>query len=397
MNLNEAAVEVGVSASTLRRWLQVGMVADVNRDTKGRRVFSNLDIQRLREYAFTHIESKKKLVNNVKLNPGFPSTNYTVASFFSGIGGFDIGFENAGFSVTMQCEIEPFCNRILEKHWPNVPRFNDIKDLNNADIPSSDVWVGGFPCQDLSLARMGKRDGLRGSKSGLFYQFAELIGKCKPRVIVLENVAGILSSHEGRDFGIVISALAKLGYSVGWRTFNSYYFGVPQSRQRVFIVGCLGDGAGPGKILFEPECSEGNHTASRQNGKKIKTAFQEIVGDPFGAGPVIQSVAYCLYATSARHTGTDWSRNYVSYPLLGKVRRLVPSECEGVMAFPPGWTLANKTGLTGDDLDSARYHALGNAVTPPVAEWLATKIRDYLSAADHESAKPEIAPKPEVC
>jgi DNA (cytosine-5)-methyltransferase 1 len=227
---------------------------------------------------------------------------------------------------------------------------------------------------------MGKRDGLRGSKSGLFYEFIRLARECKPRVILLENVAGLLSSHKGKDFGIVISTLAELGYAVGWRTFNSKHFGVPQSRQRIYIVGCRGDGKGPGEILFEPKCRERDYTESGQNGKKSTSAFQKIIGDPSGTGPVIQSIAYCLYATSARHTGTDWSRNYVCYPKLGMIRRLTPSECEGVMAFPTGWTITKNSGLTGDDLDSARYHALGNAVTPPVAAWLAQRIYLYLDS-----------------
>lgn len=304
-----------------------------------------------------------------------------VASFFSGIGGFDIGFENAGFAISMQCEIEPFCNSILAKHWPKIPKFSDIRDVRHDRIPSSTVWVGGFPCQDLSLARMGKRAGLRGNQSGLFYEFARLVGEGLPRIVVIENVAGILNSHKGKDFAILLSTLAELGYAVGWRTFNSKNFGVPQSRQRVYIVGCYRDLRGPGKILFESECGTGDSSESDKNGKKFKTPFQEIIGDPSGKGPVIQSIAYCLYATSARHTGTDWSRNYVCYPRDGIIRRLTPSECEGVMSFPKNWTIPNSKEFVGDELDSARYHALGNAITPPVAEWLAHKIRNYLLEA----------------
>jgi DNA (cytosine-5)-methyltransferase 1 len=96
---------------------------------------------------------------------------------------------------------------------------------------------------------------------------------------------------------------------------------------------------------------------------------------------VTKAMAYCLYAESARHTGTDWSRNYVCYPKEGKVRRLTPGECEGIMAFPAGWTDL-RVGLEGEALDTARYHALGNAVTPPVAEWLARRIKLYLDEED---------------
>jgi len=92
---------------------------------------------------------------------------------------------------------------------------------------------------------------------------------------------------------------------------------------------------------------------------------------------VTKSIAYCLYAESARHTGTDWSRNYVSYPGKGEVRRLMPDECEGVMAFPPGWTVLAGAS-DSEETDTARYHALGNAVTPPVIEWLAMRMRSRL-------------------
>jgi len=382
MRINEAAAEIGVSVVTLKRWLLSKKVQEVGRDRNGWRVFTQEDIGRLKKYATQDTEKKIEV-----------QREYSIASFFSGIGGFDVGFENVGFSISMQCEIEPFCNIVLKKHWPDVPKFGDIRSLDETVIPTSNVWVGGFPCQDLSLARMGKRDGLRGSKSGLFYEFARLVGECKPRVILLENVAGLLSSHKGQDFGIVISTLAELGYAVGWRTFNSKYFGVPQSRQRVYIVGCRGDGKGPGEILFEPKCSERDYTSGRQNGQKVASAFQNIIGDPCGAGPVIQSIAYCLYATSARHTGTDWSRNYVCYPKFGMIRRLTPAECEGVMAFPSGWTLMSDSGLSSEDLDSARYHALGNAVTPPVAEWLAHRIKAYLDKSESNELTVANAPR----
>jgi DNA (cytosine-5)-methyltransferase 1 len=381
MNINQASQEIGVSAVTLKRWLISGKVKDVERDRNNWRVFTQYDIARIKEYASN--TSSKPNIGVGKPNAVLNRSGYTAASFFTGIGGFDIGFESAGFSISMQCEVEPFCQSLLRKHWPSVPLHPDITKLQNDDIPKSDVWVGGFPCQDLSLARMGKRDGLRGSKSGLFYEFARLVGAGKPRVILLENVAGLLSSHAGKDFGVLLSTLAELGYSVGWRTFNSKHFGVPQSRQRVYVVACRGDGRGPGEILFESECSQGNHPKGGSHGKESAASFQDVLGDPSGEGPVIQALAYCLYATSARHTGTDWSRNYVCYPKVGKIRRLIPAECEGVMAFPPGWTIPAQTTLTADDLDSARYHALGNAVTPPVAEWLALRIRQYLESRDY--------------
>lgn len=368
--LKSAAEQIGVSSVTLKRWLLREKVADVPRNRNGWRVFKTSDINRIKTYADKQQEPQDRRKEE--------KTSFGVASLFSGIGGFDLGFEKAGFTITFQCEINEFCLNILDKHWSAVPKATNIKELTNDHIPVSDVWVGGFPCQDVSLARMGKRDGLGGKQSGLFYEFARLVGAASPRVLVIENVPGLLSSHKGRDFGIVLRTLAEFGYSLGWRTLNSRHFGVPQSRQRVFIVGCYRDWEGPSRILFEPECGEGNSAKGGSNGEKAISPFKRSVGSSSGTGPVTQSIAYCLYACSARHTGTDWSRTYVSYPSRGAVRRLTPGECEGVMAFPKDWTAPTINRYKANDIDSLRYHALGNAVTPPVAEWLAGRIKAYL-------------------
>jgi DNA (cytosine-5)-methyltransferase 1 len=312
------------------------------------------------------------------------------ASFFSGIGGFDLGFEQAGFEVSFQCEIDTFCSDILEKHWPKVHRVENIKEITNADVPVSDVWLGGFPCQDVSLARMGPRAGLKGSRSGLFHEFARLLREGCPRFFVIENVPGLLSSHRGRDFETVIRTLADIGYSVGWRVLNSKSFGVPQSRSRVYIVGCHRDRRGPIEILFEPECRQRNASKGKSHGEITVSPFKEILGD-LVKGPVFQRLAYCLYACSARHTGTDWSRTYASYP-DGRVRRLLPRECEGVQGFPAGWTLPNVEPDDPEKLDTLRYQALGNAVTVPVAKWIAARIARYVNISAKEPSFSRLQP-----
>ena len=302
----------------------------------------------------------------------------TVGSFFSGIGGFELGFEQAGFKTVFQCEVNDFCQRVLQTKWPKVKKFTDIREINEKELPSADVWTGGFPCQDLSLARMGKRDGLEGTKSGLFFEYARLIKKCTPRIIVIENVAGLLSSNQGKDFGIILNTLAELGYSTGWRVLNSKYFGVPQSRQRLYLVGCYRDKRGSSKILFVAESSGMNTLEKGSIGNKLIPTFKDVIGEVGKKDPVYQAIAYCLYATSARHTGTDWSRTYVSYPKKGMVRRLIPKECEGIMGFPVGWTDVGRPDEDSELVDSHRYHALGNAVTPPVVEQIAKRIKNYL-------------------
>lgn len=295
-----------------------------------------------------------------------------LASFFAGIGGFDLGFELAGLETVWQCEINSFCREILEQHWPHVARASDIREVAPDGIPEAEVWAGGFPCQDVSLARMGPRRGLRGRESGLFFPFADLIDARRPPVVVLENVAALLSSHEGRDFALVLRTLADFGYDVAWRVLDSRYFGVPQSRSRVFVVGSLGGAASAGSVLFERECGDRHSEKGRQDGKKTVSPFAVRVGNPKQG--FVKKIAHCLYAESARHTGTDWSRNYVSYP-DGRVRRLTPLETERLQGFPDDWTLPRNPDVSDiEKLDSARYHACGNAVTVPVAEWIARRL-----------------------
>ena len=304
-----------------------------------------------------------------------------MASFFSGIGGLDLGLERAGFTIGFHCEIKPFCRDILRQHWPNLPVHDDIRKLDDAEVPEADVWAAGFPCQDLSLARMGPRSGLRGSQSGLFHEFVRLVRGRRPRTIVLENVHGLLSSHGGRDFAIVLKALDELRYGVAWRVLNSKDFGVPQQRRRVYIVAIHRSWGSPGEVLFEPECGDWNTKKSRPNGKKPPSLFQTVIGDT-RKGPLVKSIAHCIYAESARHTGTDWSRNYVWYP-DGRVRRFTPVEVERVQGFPDDWTLPLEIDQQqARRIDSLRYHAVGNAVTPPVAEWVGKRLAMVMEAQD---------------
>lgn len=302
-------------------------------------------------------------------------------SFFSGIGGFDLGFERAGFKSVFLCEKKEFCRKVLRSHWPDVQLEEDISDVSAESIPDATVWTAGFPCQDLSLARMGKREGLRGKQSGLFFELVRLLEARLPKIVVLENVHGLLTSHRGRDFTIVLKALDELGYGVAWRVLNSQHFGVPQSRRRTYVVAAHRDPGLAAEILFEPECGDGHLAKSGKNGKKSPSLFQTILGDT-RKGPLVKARAHCIYAESARHTGTDWSRNYVWYP-DGRVRRFTPLEVERVQGFPDGWTVISDTG----DIDSPRYHAVGNAITPAVAEWLGQRLMAAL--LQRQDARPD--------
>ena len=174
----------------------------------------------------------------------------TFGSLFSGIGGFDLGFERSGMECKWQVEIEPFCLEILSKHWPDVKKYNDVRRVGKQNLESVELVCGGFPCQNLSLA--GKREGLAGSKSGLWFEFYRILEEIRPKWVVIENVPGMLSSNKGQDFAIILQGLVELRYGVCWRIFNSKNFGVTQSRRRVFVVGSFGTGCS-GKVLFEPD------------------------------------------------------------------------------------------------------------------------------------------------
>src|SRR5690625_1755314 len=152
--------------------------------------------------------------------------------------------------VKWQVEIDSQARQGLAHHWPEVQRFEDVTNVGRSNLPKVDVLVGGFPCQDLSVA--GRRAGLAGERSGLWWQFHRIISELAPRWVVIENVPGLLSSSSGRDLGIILGALGKLGYGWAYRVLDAQWFGVAQRRRRVFIVGHAGDRAAPATVLFEP-------------------------------------------------------------------------------------------------------------------------------------------------
>jgi len=153
----------------------------------------------------------------------------TVGSLFAGIGGFDLGFERAGYQASWQVEINPFCLKVLEKHWPQALRLTDVRTVGG-ELDRVDVICGGFPCQDISPA--GSRVGIDGARSGLWREFARLIGELRPRYVVVENSADLLV----RGMGRVVGDLAALGYDAEWDVVSACALGAPHTRERVFVV-----------------------------------------------------------------------------------------------------------------------------------------------------------------
>lgn len=347
-----------------------------------------------------------------------------VVSLFSGIGGFDLGFQRAGMNVIAHAEIDKQASSILERHFSEVENFGDVKNVTKKTINSADLISGGFPCQDLSVA--GKRAGLAGERSGQWYEFARIIQELRPRWVVIENVAGLLSSNKGRDMGVIIGTLGEFGYGYAWRVLDAQYFGLAQRRKRVFIVANSTDWSYPAKVLFESESGErgiapssgqvaGTLTArAGRDGKAANGQLNKLVvgalcardykgvGNQFvREGKVIafnhqsggdaqpspsidkantlqsnqqQAVVWHnhqqdnsvriqsdISPTMSKHWGTGGN----NVPFVG-ARRITPLEAERLQGFPDGWT--------DKQSDSARYRQLGNAVAVSVAMWIGKRI-----------------------
>jgi len=204
-------------------------------------------------------------------------------SLFAGVGGFDIALERNGVKVVASVEIDANARGVLHYQFPNTKLFTDVcevsgKDLTDAGFePKTGIIVGGFPCQDLSVA--GKRAGLDGARSGLFFEIVRLLDETKAQNFILENVPGLLSSNKGRDMATVIGALSDLGYSIAWRVLDAQFFGVPQRRRRVFIVGNLGDNwRTPAEILALSEGGSGYLAESSKPRKKSTSTFARGLG-----------------------------------------------------------------------------------------------------------------------
>lgn len=175
-------------------------------------------------------------------------SSLTVGSLFSGAGLCDLGLSWAGFHHQWFCEVDPVCRSILARHWPDVPVYGDIRTINGRELPAVDVLCGGFPCQDVSQG--GKHAGIRkGTRSGLWFEYARLIGEIRPRYVIIENVRGLLS----RGIEIVLQDLAAIGYDAEWEVLSAAALGAPHRRERVFVVAFPhGDGPDPEHRLLSP-------------------------------------------------------------------------------------------------------------------------------------------------
>lgn len=334
---------------------------------------------------------------------------------FSGIGGFHLGFEKAGFEVNSYfSEIDKYAIDVYKNNFKNSTYVGSVTDVRATQLPNIDAITFGSPCQDFSMA--GKRKGMQGQRSSLITEAIRLIDECRPRFFIWENVKGTFSSNNGADFWAIIQAFANIGgYRLEWQLLNTKWF-LPQNRERIYLVGYLGNGSG-GQVF--PIRKGSKHTIparAREDGSgqpiiKIKSATAkgyEIAqqGDSINysvptsktrRGRVGKGVAQTLdtacnqaiigYSRDSKgkvvsrhkvnkantiHASTGGGGNTDQYVINeNKIRRLTPIECERLQGFPDNWTQYGTQGLISDN---QRYKMCGNAVTVDVVEAVAKNI-----------------------
>lgn len=260
------------------------------------------------------------------------------------------------------------------KHKP----YGDITKINAAELPDFDLLTGGFPCQAFSIA--GKRRGFDDTRGTLFFDIARILREKKPRWVVLENVKGLLSHDNGRTFKTIISTLVELGYGVEWQVLNAKNYGVPQNRERVFIVGNLG-GERTGQVFPLGEADGTISEGFDQKDTEVASTLRSRYGNGSGSHLTIPVLTpdRPVKRQNGRRFKTDGEPQFTLntqdkhgiYDGM-RIRRLTPAECERLMGLPDGWL---KYGADGKEIsDSQRYKMAGNGVVVNVVEAVISKI-----------------------
>ena len=352
-------------------------------------------------------------------------------SLFAGVGAFELAAQEVGIDTILSCEIDKHACMVLREHFSNTEVFqDDVRKLQGSDIVSKygsiDLITAGFPCQSFSIA--GKRKGFDDLTRGtLFHEVIRLAKDIKPSYILLENVKGLLNHEKGRTFGIILESLSELGYDVEWMLLNSKDFGVPQNRERVFIVGHTRERST--RQIFpirytKREIQKGNRKISidwvadfrhdeglRIRKEKICNSLQARARQDGTAGQPLIKVHPCItlicdsglnrksqlrnnVAPLRANTGAGHNNKIIQrthgfnkgglkdLPSLRtsgmeqndfllsnrSIRRLTPIECERLQSFPDNWTLVNNMS------DSQRYKQMGNSITVNVLREIYKKI-----------------------
>lgn len=342
---------------------------------------------------------------------------FSFGELFAGAGGMSLGLEKT-MTPAWHVEVDPQCQRVLAARRPDVPLYGDVRSVSGGELAPVDLISGGFPCQNISVA--GNGGGLDGDKSILFYEAMRVVkemrdatGGLYPRVVLLENVANILSVRKGHDFGLVLEALGDAGaLDIEWGVLDSRFFGVPQRRRRCFIVAWFDSRvAGGREVLPVAEGVPGDSGSGGRSQEVVAALTATGVGtcgaddNQAQAGHLIPTLtARCGSTFDDQQTGQlvvafaenqafslsghggkpgqgypavltgggGSSKPMVAAPPEYQVRRLTPRECERLQGWPDDWTLVqDRKRLMAD---SPRYRMMGNGVTAPVAAWIGSQI-----------------------
>lgn len=287
----------------------------------------------------------------------------TFGSLFAGIGGFDLGFERAGMVCKWQVEIDPFCQKVLAKHWPSVRRHDDIKTFppTKPEEWQVDVICGGFPCQDISYA--GKGAGLAGERSGLFYEAIRVVCEVGPRVVVLENVAGLLT----RGIDQVLGTLASIGFDAEWHCIPAAAVGAPHIRDRVFILAYAS-----GKRTrdeWRATCGQERESSLALQSEALRQEHWKAVSK--------RSKSVCQ---GISNTNSKRLENWPQVDGRAKGRQKNAKRARMPIERSCHWAIEPSVGRVANGIPNRahRLRGLGNAVVPQVAEFVGRMVVDAL-------------------
>lgn len=311
---------------------------------------------------------------------------------FAGIGGFRLGFEKAGFECVFSCEIDPHCREVYHNNFQEVP-CGDITEVNPDKIKEFDVLLAGFPCQPFSIC--GKKRGFEDTRGTLFFEICRIIEAKQPKVIVLENVKHLLHHDKGNTFKVILATLRDLGYSVDYKILNAKDFGVPQHRERIFIIGTQGkpfsfsrfrskfppklrefiEEKGDFEILDKSEYTLIDYARKQASGL-LFVGYRNKGTWKTGVRPNTEHLSRVhrqpnrIYSIDGVHptipSQETSGRFFIYIPEKDIVRKLTLKECYRIMGFPEGFKIYRKV--------SESYKQIGNSVCVPVVARIAKEI-----------------------
>ena len=323
-----------------------------------------------------------------------------IIDLFSGIGGFSLAFQRAGYQFTEHyfSEIDKHAIANYKNNFPHAKNLGDITTIQPADIAGADIITFGSPCQDFSLA--GRREGLKGNKSSLIKKAIALIADIRPSVFIWENVKGAFSSNAREDFWAILKAFAKLGnYTIEWQLLNTSWV-LPQNRERLYLIGHLAGRSISGVFpITEDDCLFTTKTQSQSQAQistTIKANGNMNADDTYiipktastltgggHSGGLHSDMTVIQQRSRGKNKGADLticptisSNAFQENNLLCGVRRLTEIECERLQGFPDNWTqYGNYNGRKRRISKTQRYKLIGNAVTVDIVELIAKRLK----------------------